>query len=86
MNDNVYGNARAARDPSMFISDDGTITRLCIRKATDIRMRTKKKKECVVQNQNLCGSNEGSATWKAGIRRELELLFANWRTQVLHTI
>ena len=43
LNDIVYGNTRKARDAPIFISGDETITRLYTRKATDIRMRTKKK-------------------------------------------
>ena len=62
----VYGNSRKARDPPAKISGDETITRLYIKKATDIRMRTRKKNESGALNQNLCGSNEGYATWKKG--------------------
>ena len=62
INDIIYSNARRAREPPMFISGDETITRLYTRKATDIRMRTAKKNESGILNQNLCGSNEGYST------------------------
>jgi len=61
-NDLVYGNSRKARDPPAWISGDETITRMYTRKASDIRMRTKKKNESGLLNQNLCGSNEGFVT------------------------
>ena len=66
LNDIVYGNTRKARDSPIFISGDETVTRLYTKRlGTDIRMRTKKKNESGVLNQNLCGSNEGYTTWKA---------------------
>ena len=65
-NDLVYKNSREARDPPAWISGDETITRMYTRKASDIRMRTKKKNESGLLNQNLCGSNEGFVTWKNG--------------------
>ena len=58
----VYGNSRKARDPPEFISGDETITRLYTQRATDIRMRTSKKNESGILNQNICGSNEGYST------------------------
>ena len=36
------------------------------KKATDVRMRTSKKNESGILNQNLCGSNQGYSTWKKG--------------------
>ena len=62
----VYSNSRLARDPPAKISGDETITRLYTRKATDIRMRTAKKNESGILNQNLCGSNKGYKNWKEG--------------------
>ena len=62
----VYGNCRKARDPPARFSGDETITRCYTRKATDIRMRTSKKNESGILNQNLCGSNKGYSTWKPG--------------------
>ena len=62
----VYGNSRKARDPGRFVSGDETITRLYTRRATDIRMRTSKRNESGILNQNICGSNEGFTTWKKG--------------------
>ena len=55
LNKIVYGNSRKARDPPGFVSGDETITRLYTRKATDVRMRTKKKNESGILNQNICG-------------------------------
>ena len=55
----VYQNARLARDPPPNISGDETITRFYGKKAVDIRMRTKKKNESGILNQNICGSNVG---------------------------
>ena len=77
MNDIVYGNTRRARDPPMYISGDETITRLYTRKATDVRMRTKKKNESGILNQNLCGSNEGYSTWKVGDPKGTGTVFCN---------
>ena len=65
-NEIIYGNSRKARDPPAWISGDETITRMYTRKASDIRMRTQKKNESGLLNQNLCGSNEGYVTWKKG--------------------
>ena len=62
LNETVYGNSRKARDPPEFISGDETITRLYTQRATDIRMRTSKKNESGILNQNICGSNEGYST------------------------
>ena len=42
------------------------VTRTYTRKNTEIRMRTSKKNESGILNQNLCGSNEGYATWREG--------------------
>ena len=55
----VYSQARLPRDPPHVISGDETITRMYGRKATDVRMRTSKKNESGILNQNLCSSNEG---------------------------
>ena len=55
----VYSQARLARDPPPFMSGDETITRMYGRKATDVRMRTSKKNESGILNQNLCSSNHG---------------------------
>ena len=63
LNEIVYGNSRAARDPPEVISGDETITRLYTKKATDVRMRTRKKNESGILNQNLCGSNKNYLTW-----------------------
>ena len=63
MNDIIYRNSRAARDAPNFFSGDETITRLYTKKATGIRMRTSKKNESGILNQNLCGSNKGYSTW-----------------------
>lgn len=62
INDIIYRNSRSARDPPCNISGDETITRLYTLKATDIRMRTAKKNESGILNQNLCGSNQGYST------------------------
>ena len=62
LNEIVYGNSRRARDPLRVLSGDETITRLYTRKATDVRMRTRKKNESGILNQNLCGSNEDYLT------------------------
>ena len=62
----IYANSRKARDPPLTISGNETITRLYTQKATDVRMRTKKKNESRILNQNLCGSNKGYSTWKKG--------------------
>ena len=51
-----------SRDAPNVFSGDETITRVYTRKATDIRMRTSKKNESGILNQNLCSSNEGYAT------------------------
>ena len=55
----VYDNSRRARDCPLSVSGDETITRLYSKKATDIRMRTSKKNESGILNQNLCCSNVG---------------------------
>lgn len=62
LNEIVYGNSRKARENPCRISGDETITRLYTKRATDIRMRTAKKNESGILNQNLCGSNEGYET------------------------
>ena len=62
----VYSNSRLARDPPVRFSGDETVTRTYTRKNTEIRMRTSKKNESGILNQNLCGSNEGYATWREG--------------------
>ena len=54
----VYSNSRRSRDPPKSISGDETITRLYTKKLTEIRMRTSKKNESGVLNQNLCGAND----------------------------
>ena len=54
LNDIVYGNSRAARDPPAWVSGDETITRTYTQKASDIRMRTAKKNESGMLNQNIC--------------------------------
>ena len=66
LNKIIYGNSRKSRDPPKFFSGDETITRLYTTKATDICMRTSKKNESSILNQNLCGSNQGYSTWKDG--------------------
>ena len=73
----IYGNSRKSREPPNFFSGDETITRLYTRKATDIRMRTSKKNESGILNQNLCGSNEGYDTWKPGDPKGSGFTFAN---------
>ena len=55
----MYRNARNARDPPRWVSGDETVTRLYSLKASDIRMRTGKKNESGILNQNICGSNVG---------------------------
>ena len=77
MSEIVYGNSRKSREPPNFFSGDETITRLYTRKATDIRMRTSKKNESGILNQNLCGSNEGYETWKEGDPKGSGFTFAN---------
>ena len=62
----VYSQARFARDPPPVVSGDETITRMYGRKAADIRMRTSKKNESGILNQNLCSSNEGYKFWNEG--------------------
>ena len=62
----MYSQARLARDPPHVISGDETITRMYGRKATDVRMRTSKKNESGILNQNLCSSNEGYKYRQAG--------------------
>ena len=64
MNKIIYANSRKSRDPPHFFSGDETITRLYTSKASDIRMRTRKKNESGILNQNICGSNQGYSTWK----------------------
>ena len=64
LNDIVYGNSRKAREPPVRISGDETITRTYTRKGSDICMRTRKKNESGILNQNLYGSNEGYTTRK----------------------
>ena len=54
----VYSNSRKSREPPNTISGDETITRLYSKKARDIRMRTSKKNESGILNQNLCGAND----------------------------
>ena len=73
----VYSNSRKSRDPPASISGDETITRLYSKKATDIRMRTKKKNESGVLNQNLCGANDEYEGWKAGDPVGSGFTFAN---------
>ena len=77
LNEIVYGNSRKARDPPRFVSGDETITRLYTQRATDIRMRTGKKNESGILNQNICGSNEGYSTWKTGDPKGTGYTFAN---------
>ena len=62
LNEIIYGNSRRARDPPSRISGDETVTRTYTRKAVDIRMRTSKKNESGILNQNLCSSNKGYVT------------------------
>ena len=64
--DIIYQNSRKARNTPHRISGDETITRLYTSKVTSIRMRTAKKNESGILNQNLCGSNEGYSTWQQG--------------------
>ena len=77
LNDIIYGNSRNARDPPGYISGDETITRMYTRKATDIRMRTSKKNESGILNQNLCGSNEGYTSWRKGDPKGAGYTFVN---------
>ena len=75
--DIVYENSRNSRDTPNTISGDETITRLYTRKATDIRMRTRKKNESGIMNQNLCGSNEGYMNWSSNHPKASGFTFAN---------
>ena len=54
----VYSNSRKSREPPRSISGDETITRMYSKKASEIRMRTSKKNESGILNQNLCGAND----------------------------
>ena len=62
----VYSNSRKSRDPPRSVSGDETVTRLYTKKLTEIRMRTHKKNESGVLNQNICGSNDEYEEWKEG--------------------
>ena len=73
----MYANSRLSRDAPNVFSGDETITRVYTRKATDIRMRTSKKNESGILNQNLCSSNEGYATYKQGDPKACGFTFAN---------
>ena len=73
----MYANSRNSRDAPNVFSGDETITRVYTRKATDIRMRTSKKNESGILNQNLCSSNEGYATYKEGDPKCCGFTFAN---------
>ena len=73
----MYQQARIARDPPSFISGDETITRMYGRKATDIRMRTSKKNESGILNQNLCSNNDGYKFRKEGDPKGGGYTFAN---------
>ena len=73
----VYGNCRKSRDPPRTISGDETITRLYSKRATDIRMRTSKKNESGILNQNLCGANDEYDGWQVGDPVGSGFTFAN---------
>ena len=75
--DIVYSNSRRSRDPPISISGDETITRLYTKKLTEIRMRTSKKNESGVLNQNLCGANDEYSEWKEGDPIGSGFTFAN---------
>ena len=47
------------------------------KKATDVRMRTRKKNGSGILNQNLCASNEGYANYKEGDPKASGFTFAN---------
>ena len=77
LNEIIYGNSKKAREPPSIVSGDETITRLYTSKATDVRMRTSKKNESGILNQNICGSNQGYSTWKDGDPQGNGYTFAN---------
>ena len=72
----MYENSRKSRDPPNIFSGDETITRMYTKKATDVRMRTRKKNESGILNQNLCASNEGYANYKVGDPKASGFTFA----------
>ena len=47
------------------------------KKATDVRMRTRKKNESGILNHNLCGSNEEYMNYKEGDPKASGFTFAN---------
>ena len=57
--DVLYNNSRNARDPPSWVLGDETIIRMYGNKESDIRMRTSKKNESGILNQNICASNIG---------------------------
>ena len=73
----MYCPARLPRNLPLVISGDENITRLYGRKATDVRMRTSKKNESGILNQNLWSSNEGYKYRQAGDPKGGGYTFAN---------
>ena len=77
ISDIIYSNSRKSRDPPKSISGNETITRLYSKKAREIRMRTSKKNERKILNQNLCGDNDEYAGWKVGYHIGSGLTYVN---------